>query len=550
MSDYKMGFSMPRTRHWILFLSVLLALSFAGIASIEAQDGNLLRDPGFETSSYKGIAEGPDGTTFNVPGDWGGWLTQTPRTQDWMNLVPNGFPHTGSMKRSGTKSFNVGRGGATFTMAIYQQVTVNPESDLRATAWVLQDNSSASNARVRIGIDPNGGTNPLGSGIVWSGSYSTVGSWIEMSVDATSIAGTVTVFIYATQAWPNDPNDIYIDDAALVVGGEGGTAPDAESTTAAVPAPTSIPVVPFVSAQGAREDGSIVHTVGSGDTIDSIAVAYGVTRNEILELNHLDKSSYLQIGQKLIIKPANTDASAEETETVEAPTTDTAATPGPEVTEVSAPASEETAEVPEVPTETVPQPTPVVQSSNVNPEDVPPAPVVAAASGRSNPAETSASVCVLFYHDANANRIQEDGEALLAGGKVTLNTSDATLSEYETDGVSEPSCFADLTPGDYVVAASAPEGYGLTTPAQLHLRVQPGIRLDIAFGAGMGVDVVAPPPVDSDQTVINEPVDTQPESTSTTNGLAGISGLLVFGLAAIVFVGGLGATFLLLRRKA
>ena len=61
---------------------------------------------------------------------------------------------------------------------------------------------------------------------------------------------------------------------------------------------------PVVVAQDAQDDGSIVHSVRPGDTIDSIAVAYGVTRQDIMALNNISDPRIIQIGQELVVKEA------------------------------------------------------------------------------------------------------------------------------------------------------------------------------------------------------------------------------------------------------
>lgn len=67
-------------------------------------------------------------------------------------------------------------------------------------------------------------------------------------------------------------------------------------------------------------DGSIVHTVVEGDTLWSIATAYGVSINDILNLNGIaDENAIINIGQKLTIRAAQV----------------TATPPAPEVTETA-----------------------------------------------------------------------------------------------------------------------------------------------------------------------------------------------------------------------
>jgi LysM repeat protein len=50
-----------------------------------------------------------------------------------------------------------------------------------------------------------------------------------------------------------------------------------------------------------RPDGTIVHIVEEGDTLSGIASRYGVTVDDLLALNDLDRSTILRIGQNIII---------------------------------------------------------------------------------------------------------------------------------------------------------------------------------------------------------------------------------------------------------
>jgi hypothetical protein len=122
------------------------------------------------------------------------------------------------------------------------------------------------------------------------------------------------------------------------------------------------------------------------------------------------------------------------------------------------------------------------------------------------------------------------------------------LETVQTDGETDPRCFETLAAGDYVLAANAPGGYGLTSPDQFSLRVSPGAQINVAFGAAQGVQ---PPalPVDagasSAESITNE-VSTS--DASQANQLFNVSGLLVFGLAAVVLVAGAGVALFLRRR--
>ncbi len=77
---------------------------------------------------------------------------------------------------------------------------------------------------------------------------------------------------------------------------------------AAPPQSTAIPFAAPVAPQAAREDGSIVHVVRSGDTVWQIGIAYDVHPHKIISLNNLQqlssRGSYIFPGQELLIRPA------------------------------------------------------------------------------------------------------------------------------------------------------------------------------------------------------------------------------------------------------
>ncbi|MDX2076345.1 MAG: LysM peptidoglycan-binding domain-containing protein [bacterium] len=276
---------------------------------------NLLKDPGFENATFNVIADtsSTGGVLCTVPSDWGGWFTETPRSADWQNRQPTCTlqrDKANSFVRSGNSSHEFSRGQATFTAAIYQTVGVATGTNVVGQAYYVMNVGSGSTAQVRVGIDPNGGTNPFDSDIVWSswgGVRRNTDGFGPLSVNATATGTAVTLFIYATQATPTDPNQVFIDDASLTVGGGGGAV--ASGTPLVPPTATPIPIVVanFVAPQGTQEDGSIVHTVVEGDTLAAIATAYRVPIERLRELNpDIGRGTFLFIGQRILVAPAPT----------------------------------------------------------------------------------------------------------------------------------------------------------------------------------------------------------------------------------------------------
>lgn len=197
---------------WIL---LTLALMLAVAPTAGAQGVNLLTDPGFEGEQYVVAAYDPiDGTAFSVPVGWGGGVATQPATESWMNKMPTGYPHFANIRWSGNRSLHLQRGFATFTAWVHQQVSVQTGSDLVAGAKAFIENPS--NGAVRVGIDPNGGTNPFETDVVWSPYSGNRYAWNSMEVRAQATGPNATIFLFATQSIPADPNGVYWDEAYLI----------------------------------------------------------------------------------------------------------------------------------------------------------------------------------------------------------------------------------------------------------------------------------------------------------------------------------------------
>jgi LysM repeat protein len=294
-------------------LVCLLVVVLAALAAAPASAQNSLIDPSFEgTYTNRGRAD------FNIPEGWQIWFAESPRTESWMNLQPVAFPHNGPGPNpyEGARALNLNKGYATFTAAVYQQVNVAANSNLvgSAFAWLKTCNPAPntpdcgsaveSGAYVRVGIDPNGGNNPYDTDIVWSPNAFPHDRWQQVSVNATATGTTVTLFLFVTQQWPAQLNNVYWDAASLTGGGPGGAAVAQPGQPAATLIPTPVPFANFVARQAYQPDGSTVHTVQSGDTLDAIAFAYGVSRQEILDLNGMARGGYLLVGDRLLIANA------------------------------------------------------------------------------------------------------------------------------------------------------------------------------------------------------------------------------------------------------
>ncbi len=181
-------------------------------------DGNFLRDSSFEGQyTNRGRAD------FNVPSEWGIQVITEPRVYEWQNLIPVAFPHTTWVIRNGAASLNMNKGYATFTVVLSQQVSVPADATLEGSVWAWyhtcdagsQNCDNRSNPVVRVGLAPDGGTNPFASNVTWSGNTSPQGSWGLVGVQGQAAGDVVTMFIFASQDTPRAINELYFDEAVL-----------------------------------------------------------------------------------------------------------------------------------------------------------------------------------------------------------------------------------------------------------------------------------------------------------------------------------------------
>jgi LysM repeat protein len=180
--------------------------------------GNFLQD-----ASFDGIYSGRGSPDLNIPAAWGLQVITAPRVYEWQNLRPYAFPRRDPPIHGGNFSLNINRGYATFSVLVYQQVRVPTNASLEAGAWAWYDTCDAGrsvcdnsgNPNFRVGIDPNGGTNPYDSAVAWSPFIAPQGFWQPTSVGAKARGDVVTVYISASQELPRPINELYIDDAWL-----------------------------------------------------------------------------------------------------------------------------------------------------------------------------------------------------------------------------------------------------------------------------------------------------------------------------------------------
>ncbi len=502
-------------RRRIVGIIFLLLLTGVGKAHAQPlQQDNLLTNPSFEQPFEEYFRD--DGGGFIAHG-WSPWwnndagdeLDGPEFKQANINVDPNRV-------RSGLDAQQYFRPWARHEAGFYQRVQVPANSTVRYTiyghAWssfcVALDGGLDCDARnsfhgevnpifMKVGIDPTGGTQWSSGSIVWSESKSVYDNWDLFQVDATAQGEFVTVFVYSSPLYPAPVVNVYWDDAALVVTSGGDSQPEENQSTDTSNTDNSNSGstntgggIGAIATQAPREDGSQWHVVQSGETLGGIAFAYGVTAQNIRDLNALT-SDIVRVGQELLIKPAGSE-----------------------------------------------QPEPQPTEEEVVEEEAPPA------AAEEPPAEeqSAGAICVLLFEDANLNGLRDEEETLIANG--TMNLSGVMSDSYTTDGVSEPHCFSNLDSGDYVTSATPPEGYHLTGLAELPVTITGGGQIELNFGVVPSEETApgeAAKPAE-------EEADTAPTDGSPLRTFLIIAGIVV--VVALAVGGGLAAYFLIYKRKA
>lgn len=300
-----------------LLLYVVLFASLLGLAAaaqpVQAQDGNLLQNPGFEGgySAYvpqtaQERADCPHGicNTAQVPPNWRPWWIKA-RSSDANPEYKPAAPFANRI-HSGSNAGQYFSFHRTHEAGFMQQVNVPANANLQFSiwgqAWVSNSDGLTSDSNVfinmRVGIDPTGGTSPTSPNIVWSGSANPFDHYQQFSVQAQAQGSTVTVFTYSRAEYPVKHSDVYWDDATLfVVGQSAPPPPPPPPTDSGGDAPS-----------GGEQPSGGVHIVQSGEYLASIARRYGTTIQAIAAANNIVDLNLIRPGQQLIIPGGGTSS--------------------------------------------------------------------------------------------------------------------------------------------------------------------------------------------------------------------------------------------------
>ena len=495
------------------------------------QEGtNLLKNPGFEgitcgASSAEGWCDDNwardthDGSVHDnifTPQGWVSWWRKGGGYgQPEIKTIPKVDPFIGPPARINSGNYAV----LLFTFhrnhdaGFYQTVTgleagATVQLSAYAHGWSCDQDDTAYSCgdqwtlTFQVGIEPNGVADPFSPSIIWSeerpsrDTYSMIGP----TTAQVGAGGSVVVFLRSHTKWAFKHLDAYWDDASLVVTSPGETPTPTPSPPP--PTPTSGPSPTPRATPTPRPDGAVVHIVEAGDTLLGIALQYGTTVEELQKLNagSIGEGNLIVVGQELVISLPSRSP-----------------TPTP------------------LPAPPTPEPTPV--------SGTPPAELEAQESG-------DASICVLAYHDRDANSLRDtETEELLPNARFELTDASSVLGEYTSDGISEPYCFSGLSAGAYRVRQGAPPGYRPSSPAEWPAALAKGTSLELQFGNVRDEGSEKP----------EEATATGPETGEGEGGsgpsigerigsiisvVARISGILVLILAA-----GTAVLFVLIRRR-
>jgi hypothetical protein len=539
-------------RNIVRFLMTAFALALMGLgyAAVNAQGPNLLTNPGFEEGYHNqsGIAE------IAVPNGWRmHWLdgqtfagavgvANRPETVVW--YIQDAPMHERPLFwRDGSYTLKIFKGGTPMYAALSQDVTglqvgqryqfavpIYPDIVAEYTPSSKVAPSRADSALVRLGSSPAGALWRDEGQINYSGWWSgeSIGNfYLNYNVfihEFTATHESMTVWVEMAARENNPNNGFFIDGLALQSLGQAAAPPPPSGGGNPAPAAPIAPAVPLTAVATPDADGVLYHTVQSGDSMWSIAARAGLTLDELLEYNNLSRNAFIQAGQRLIIGYADPPA------------------PEPEEEEETALTVMNVAEEGEEP----------------EPTDTP--------EPEATPTPAGGDICLTAFDDLNENGRRDAGEPLRAAVAFTISDGRSVVSNYVTDGVSEPYCIEGLAAGGYQITRSRQTNEQLTTPGDWAIALTDGAVMNLEFGSVISAPEVAAAPemADADEPselTGNDPVATGGDSvagavmtadTAQSNSDRSWPGILLIGavgLAALLFIGVL-AIILSARRVA
>lgn len=518
-----------------------------------AQDGpNLLENPGFEGGHFNqdGIAE------IAVPNGWrmhwsngelifgGEWPTARPETVVWNSTggVPEGEE---IFWRDGIYTMKVFKSWAPMWAAMSQDVeNLEVGRKYRLVVPIFVDIFEEfeggkkiipvrkDTGRVRLGASAPGAGWRDENAIAYSGWWTaeTIDPFYQAMptfiYDFVATQPTMTVWIEMASTYPYPNNGFFYDLPGLYALDEvqpvaqpapvvqQGAAPGAVAAAApAAPLPASTLPEP-------REDGSIVHTVASGDTLWVIAIRYanalGLTAEEALpRIQELNNSpTFLNPGDELLIVPAGA-----------APAQEGAAEAEAAVVEDGASAERIAEEV----------------TTDEAVVDAPPAelesdPAMAETQAAAETGPLAGTICVAAFNDANGDGQRDSSEGLVPNAAIAISRPAGVVSTYITDGASEPYCIELADADSYTLQMYAPAGFAPTTTDNWAVPIANNESYTVSFGLREGPVAVADAgPAAADSAAASQTADsTAALEEESGNSLTNNLGIIALGVAGVL----------------
>jgi LysM repeat protein len=244
-------------------------------------------------------------------------------------------------------------------------------------------------------------------------------------------------------------------------------------------------------------EGVIYVIVQPNDSLWALAAGAGVSLQDLLAYNNLTEDDIIQPGQVLIIGYGTPAPTA----TVELPTATPTAT-----------------RLPPTPTQTAEPP-------------------------------PRTAICLKAFIDNDRDGTHDVGEPFRTAVAFTVFNEETVVGNYITDGVSEPYCLEDLSPGDYKITRSIARDETLTTAGNWALTLTRGNVLNLEFGSYQKDDATVvtantPEAVTEPTIAAESEVASQSDIPGDDRGLGGlaVAGFIVVGILL------LGGGLLLARR--
>jgi hypothetical protein len=226
-------------KHLSVLIAVGLVLTLTTVALAqegeEIADGDVVFQDGFEDWMDANQRVESDWQTWSRNDcnlDWDGDISDVCASPEYKQANPAGaYPYRTHAGENAQQYHTTHQG---HHAGVWRRFAVEPGTIIEVhawgTAWATESNDPhaydpGQNVRMRIGVDPNGGSNPNGAAVVWGNPANPPNEWQEVPPVTVTAgeSGQVSVFLSSNPKYPTPHNDIYWDDVyALKV----GTAPN------------------------------------------------------------------------------------------------------------------------------------------------------------------------------------------------------------------------------------------------------------------------------------------------------------------------------------